>query len=200
MKGTSQITLSVCFIALLNLPAFASNPDETLHYGRAYEGGVVACLQSNGDLYNLIAANKDNSDGISWGGQGIAIGPSAQSETDGLANSQAIREKLGDDSSYAAKLCLDYEVDAAGNTPCKDDKPCYRDWFLPAKKQLHCLYKHHKEIGGFAKDYYWSSSEFAGYPEYSAWDLYFSDQAHHDSGEDDFERVRCVRYFTPPKS
>lgn len=199
MKGIGQLTCSVCLTALFSLPAYASNTENSLHYGSAFEGGVVACLQSKGDLQNLIAASKDNSDGIGWGGQGIAIGPAAQSETDGLGNSQAIRDKLGDARS-AAKLCLDYEVDEAGNTPCQEGKTCYRDWFLPAKKQLHCLYQHRQEIGGFSEDYYWSSSEFAGYPEYSAWDLYFSDKNHDDAGEDDFERVRCVRYFTPPKS
>lgn len=199
MKWTSPLTSTLCFATLLSLPV-ASNANDTLDYGRTFEGGVVACLQSNGDSDNLIAASTDNSDGIGWGGQGTSIGAMAQSETDGLGNSQAIRDKLGNESAYAAKLCLDYEVDAAGNSPCQGDKPCYRDWFLPAKKQLHCLYTHRKEIGGFAEDYYWSSSEFSGYPEYSAWDLYFSDKDHNDAGEDDSERVRCVRYFTPPKS
>lgn len=164
-------------------------------YGSNSEGGKIACLKSDGGINNLIAAKEDSSVGISWGGQGQAIGPTAQSETDGAANTKAIVGALGTKDQYAALLCKNYEIDAQGNKPCKQGLTCYKDWFLPSRKELDCLHDHQKEIGGFANDFYWTSSEFSGYPEYSAWDQYFGEGKHPSASEDDFNRVRCVRSF-----
>ena len=166
-------------------------------YGQAREGGKVACLKSDGGIDNLIAADKDSSAGITWGGQGRAIGASAQSETNGAANTRAIVTTLGNTTRYAAFLCKNYEVDASGNSPCKAGTTCYKDWFLPARKQLDCLRDNQKEIGGFANDFYWSSSEFAGYPQYSAWDTFFGEGEHPFASVNDFNKVRCVRVFDP---
>ncbi len=35
-------------------------------------------------------------------------------------------------------------------------------WRLPTKNELNMLYKNRKEIGSFALNYYWSSTEFDG--------------------------------------
>lgn len=166
-------------------------------YGVELSGGKVTCLMSDGGIDNLIAAKKDSSTGITWGGEGIAIGPSAQSDTDGLSNTKAIIATLGRDTKYAALLCDEYEIDAAGNSPCVQGNDCYKDWFLPSRKQLDCLYDHRKEVGGYADDFYWASTEFAGYPAYTSWDKFFGDGPHPIASEDDFNRVRCVRYFEP---
>ncbi|TAL65913.1 MAG: hypothetical protein EPN84_01005 [Legionella sp.] len=166
-------------------------------YGTSTEGGKIACLKSDEGIDNLIAAKTDISKGITWGGLGQAIGPSAQSDTDGMANTKAIVATLGKDSKYAALLCADYEIDDAGNTPCSAGAVCYRNWFLPARKQLDCVHEHRKEIGGFAEDFYWTSTEFAGYPAYTSWDKYFGDGEHEPSSIDDFNKVRCVRLFNP---
>lgn len=187
LAGTAAFTMT-----LLN----AANKNEIIP-GVSYGGGKVACLMSEGGIANLIAASVDNSDGITWGGLGQAIGPGAQSDSDGFANTKAIIKTLGTDSNYAAKLCADYEIDAAGNTPCQQGKICYDDWFLPAKKQLDCLFKNRVAIGGFAKAFYSSSTEFAGYPAYSSWDRYFSDDEQPLGSEGDSNRVRCVRLFVP---
>ena len=39
-------------------------------------------------------------------------------------------------------------------------------WRLPTKDELNMLYKNKEEIGGFASNYYWSSSE---YDKSNAW-------------------------------
>ena len=39
-------------------------------------------------------------------------------------------------------------------------------WRLPTKDELYMLYKNKEEIGGFASNYYWSSSE---YDKSNAW-------------------------------
>ncbi len=187
-----------CFLFLMIKELHASDttsPSKASLYGNEVDGGKLACLKSDGGINNLIAAKSDSSVGISWGGQGKAIGPSAQSETDGLGNTKAIVTTLGLKEEYAALLCTNYQIDSAGNSPCKQGLTCYKDWFLPSRKELDCLFEHKKELGGFASDFYWSSSEFSGYPEYSAWDKFFGDGEHPFASEDDFNRVRCVRVF-----
>jgi len=169
-----------------------------LAYGSEAQGGKIACLGADGGIDDLVVATKDSSEGITWGGEGSAVGPAAQSDTDGMGNTKAIIAKLGTSTKYAALLCREYEVDSLGNTPCLKDLTCYNDWFLPSRYQLDCVHAHKKEIGGFADDFYWSSSEFAGYPAYSAWDKFFGESEQEIAGVDDDERVRCVRVFNPP--
>lgn len=166
-------------------------------YGSDSGGGRVACLKSDGGIDDLVAAKVDISKGITWGGEGQAIGKSAQSDTDGAANSKAIVATLGRTSLYAALLCDRYEIDSSGHSPCLKGTTCYKGWFLPARYQLECLYQHKDKIGGFAEDFYWSSSEFAGYPQYTAWDKFFGAGEGPIDREEERFRVRCVRYFTP---
>lgn len=196
MNKWNLLSLVLISVLLIASRAYADSVPAKLTYGSDFEGGKVACMMADGGLANLITTKADNADGIGWGGLGKAIGPSAQSNTNDAANTEAIVKQLGTSEKYAALLCSNYEIDAAGNTPCQAGNACYNDWYLPAKDELECLFKHRKEIGGFAPDFYWSSTEFAGYPAFSAWDKYFGDDPEHPlSGEDDFERVRCVRLF-----
>lgn len=185
-----------CLVAMLmNLNNAYSSSSSS--YGANAEGGKIACLTADGGVDNLIAAKSDISNGFTWGGQGQAIGPSAQSDTDGMGNTKAIIATLGKNTESAALLCANFEIDDAGNVPCKPGATCYKDWFLPARKQLDCLHEHRKEIGGFIEDFYWTSTEFSGYPAYTSWDLYFGDKEHEPSSVDDFNSVRCVRLFNP---
>ena len=45
-------------------------------------------------------------------------------------------------------------------------------WRLPTKDELNMLYENREEIGGFANNYYWSSTE---YDNDRAWGQYFND-------------------------
>lgn len=136
----------------------------------------------------------DNSDDtIQWGGYGSAVGTN---DTDGAANSRAIVILLGD-GNYAAKLCRDFSVDSQGHTPCQTGNTCYNDWFLPAKDQLNCVFMNKASIGGFAKAYYWSSTELADNPAKQAWyQLFTNGNQYSDHKEYDL-RVRCVRAIKP---
>ena len=164
----------------------------TVAIGDPADGGVVAC--TNGGLNNLIAAKADSSMGIQWGGFGIAVGAGAQSNTDGASNTAVIVSELGTSSNYAARLC-DELTQPGGYTS---------DWFLPAGNnttasgQLNCLYDNQDAIGGFDNDIYWSSTEFSGDPEVSAW-AQGSGNGFQVNGDKniDYVRVRCVRAFTP---
>jgi hypothetical protein len=86
------------------------------------------------------------------------IGPSAQSLTDGQANTNAIiAQSL--DFACAAKLCDDYTNPETGTG-------VYSDWYLPSIKELEKCYTAKFAvtnilgiIDGFLFDNYWSSTE-----------------------------------------
>ena len=91
-------------------------------------------------------------------------------------------------AKYAAKLCDDLTYTINGVT--------YDDWFLPSKDELNLMYTQLKTngLGGFADNYYWSSSE-----DYSnagnAWRQTFYN-GHQSSGSRYYNyRVRPVRAF-----
>lgn len=177
----------------------------TTAVGQSAGGGVIACL--NGGSNNLIAASSDNSTNILWG-TNTAIGVSAQSTTDGAANTSAIVAELTGnqgqpETSYAAGICSLYQVDSQSNSPCAPGNTCYSDWFLPAGNnasssgQLNCLFTNATAIGGFGSVPYWSSTEFSSSPTTSAWGQDFNGGAQSILNKSDTYRVRCVRAFTP---
>ena len=156
------------------VPVQVTTPSTTLTYNFTYVapevglsayGGTIACLNGS----NLIAASVDNSPAIQWGGSGITT--SATSDTNGAANTATIISTLGANGGvvYAAQLCAQYTIDYLGNSPCTTT-PCYDQWFLPSgssfqaapNTQLYCLFSNKTQIGGFANDIYWGSTEYAG--------------------------------------
>ncbi|MDF1827561.1 MAG: DUF1566 domain-containing protein [Legionellaceae bacterium] len=152
----------------------------TAAVGDPADGGVIV------DTDGLIATALDDSTGIQWGGTGTTIGASAQSDTDGAANTTAIVTALGEEN-YAAQLCNALSI-TGGYTS---------DWFLPAREQLSALYDNKETIGNFANDNYWSSTEFPGNPSLNAWVQSFDSGFQFNSDKDNSSRVRCVRAFTP---
>ena len=163
--------------------------------GQSSGGGVIAVL--DGGLSNLIAATADNSTGIDWGGMGVAVGASAQSNTDGAGNTATIEAILGA-GVYAAQMCSAYEVDSQGNTPCQVGNTCYNDWFLPARNQLASLFINRAAVGGFANGTYWSSTESPDVLRFNAWGYEFSGGGGISAEVRSMSlRARCVRAFTP---
>ena len=72
---------------------------------------------------------------------------------------------------------------------CKNLGP---GWRLPTKDELNMLYKNKEEIGGFANNFYWSSTELVNY---SAWvqNFYLGDQLNFIKNYTFY--VRAVRAF-----
>ena len=70
----------------------------------------------------------------------------------------------------------------------------YSDWFLPSKDELNLMYTNLEVagVGGFAGDFYWSSSE---YNAYSAWLQDYGNGFQGSYGKYGAYRVRAVRAF-----
>ena len=64
-------------------------------------------------------------------------------------------------------------------------------WRLPTKNELNLMYLNKDKIGGFAKDYYWSSSE---YSSGQFWKQNF-DHGYQSNGYTNYVNVRAVRSF-----
>lgn len=156
----------------------------TTAIGDPADGGVIACKNTGAgsNLYNLVTPSSDNSMGIEWGGSGTAT--TATSTTDGATNTTTIVTALGAGSSYAARTCSTYTTTGGFTT----------GWFLSAKDQLNCLYGNKTAVGGFADNFYWSSTEADAN---LAWPLFFGDGTQDATLKSNPFHVRCARAFTP---
>jgi len=68
----------------------------------------------------------------------------------------------------------------------------YSDWYLPSRKQLRRLYEKKKLLKNVKEDWYWSSSVYVSYSNYS-WVVDFKDGDGNFSHESNKYFVRCVR-------
>jgi hypothetical protein len=68
----------------------------------------------------------------------------------------------------------------------------YSDWFLPSQDELNLMYQRKANIGGFAFDDYWSSSDNNSY---NAWTQYFGNGYQYDGSKGYDRRVRVVRAY-----
>jgi hypothetical protein len=155
--------------------------------GQNYQGGKVAYILQAGDpgydanvIHGLIAATSDLNLGIQWyNGSYIISGTTGSALGFGYANTNTIVSVQGG-GNYAAKICYDLVENG------------YSDWYLPSLDELNKLYINKASIGGFANDYYWSSTEF---DNYDAWIQGFSNGLQVNDGKFNEYYVRAVRAF-----
>jgi len=171
-----------------------------LTIGMDYLGGKIAYILQAGDPgydasvpHGLIAATEDQSLGIVWisggltqstsvlGGTGTALG-TGSSNTDNII-AQAVAAGNNTLTSYAAGLARAHNGGG------------YNDWYLPSKDELNKLYLNRVAIGGFANDYYWSSSEYDASSHRHAWFQHFGNAYQDGDLKYATRRVRAVRAF-----
>lgn len=150
-------------------------------------GGIVFYITpSSGGKHGLEAALSDQSSNAAWGCYGTVIaGADGTAVGTGAQNSLAILVGCGE-SGIAAKIAVSYAPNGISG------------WFLPSKNELNELYLNKGVVGGFADDFYWSSSQHTADPDHS------DDSAelqHFNDGEmgllqkSFMARVRAVRAF-----
>tara|TARA_Y100000766_G_scaffold244525_1_gene223849 strand:- start:853 stop:1290 length:438 start_codon:yes stop_codon:yes gene_type:complete len=97
-------------------------------------------------------------------------------------------------------VCAEYDLEMRykwkeAKTKCHQLKIGGKDdWYLPSKRELNMLYEnlHKNGLGGFANNYYWSSSD---YLNYLAWRQDFSNGYQLNYAKLDAFYVRVVRTF-----
>ena len=179
-----------------NEVSFTTANTVLLYIGQSYQGGKIAYILQAGDSgydatmqHGLIAAPNDQSTGAPWGCAGVSLSGQPDESVfffTGSSNSEGIISNC-QQAGIAARICGDLVLGG------------YSDWFLPSRDELWKMYLNKFTIGGFANDYYWSSSEHDDYDYWFdgiyAWWVRFNtgEQGWGDKNAPDY--VRAARYF-----
>jgi hypothetical protein len=187
ITGTSQL-LSVPY-ALHAKTAESVTSTCGLSIGDTHQGGIIFYLDASG-CHGLIAAPSDQSTGISWRDT-IDLDTYAYANGIGAGegNSQGIRRWQGACTScYASQLCQTLSLGG------------YTDWYLPSKYELNLMYQNIGQgdalglgnIGNFANDFYWSSTDANNI---GAWSQNFTSGTQGSFVKVRLDYVRAVRAF-----
>jgi len=178
MKNQLQFLGFTALMILLALTACEKEEDE-LKIGDLHAGGIVFYLDGNGG--GLVCAEADFESKVEWGCYDTLIGGTSAAIGSGAANTAKIVAGC-DQPGTAARFCND--LDWKG----------YKDWFLPSKDELELMYKNLKlnGFGGFANEYYWSSTEIE---KRAAWDHFFKLGDQGGTSKPTPRAVRPVRAF-----
>lgn len=160
ITGTSQL-LSVPYALYAANAGTASGGGNFTHYiGEEFGGGVIFHLwkDAQGVEHGLIVDKTDLGTSQAWSNiTQTAIGPAAQTNWDGVNNSNAIVGQAGHTNSAAA-LCLNSTNGGQS------------DWYLPSIQEFNMLWNNYYTVARsltqifgaseLSTDLYWSSSEF----------------------------------------
>jgi hypothetical protein len=165
-----------------------------LAIGQTYQGGIIFYLDPSG-CHGLISAPTDQSTGAQWidslATSYFNMRASGHGLFEGKYNTYAINGGQGGTSSAAA-IC---EFLTLGG---------YSDWYLPSVEELNKMYQNIGQgnslglgnVGGFAGNNYWSSTDAGPDGWYTVWGQNFS--SGFQSGlleKDTFLHVRAIRAF-----
>ena len=184
IKTTEEIT-DFSFCPTLIGTELVSNPQHQV--GDIVEGGIVFYVDETGQ-HCLVAAQEDLEGTYEWGCyQEDVDGADSQWIGSGLQNTMDITNQgcaTQNGGITAAQAALDAEINV------------YSDWYLPSQGELYLMYitigQGADNAGGFANDYYWSSSE---YSNHHAWYVYFGDGDTGSYVKKGTCRVRVIRAF-----
>ena len=151
-----------------------------------YQGGIIFWVDADGQ-HGLIAAKDDQSAGVSWfdtnvamayqynhtgtTGNGIYAGISNTTKIVAQQNALSTQASIANTSALtlvasAAQIADNYSIQEDGEQACTGavTETCYGDWYLPSKVELNLLYNQKNVVGGFANNFYWSSTENLSFP------------------------------------
>jgi hypothetical protein len=166
--------------------ALPVQPNQTYRIGdRGPAGGIVFYDKGQyTDGWRYMEAAPVDLGSSGWGGfSGKIIAGIETGIGSGKRNTELIIEALNrkSESGKAAQLCKAYILNG------------FSDWFLPSKDELNLIYTNLKQnsLGGFAREWYWSSSQ----GDYSAWGQRFNDGYQDTNATNRPNSVRAVRAF-----
>jgi len=147
----------------LTVTGSVTAPNNSNHYiGELFGGGIVFYVYDNGH-HGLIADTVDLSSNAPWtcsSFQSTYTYAFKNGVNGGIANTVKIVTQAGEGPlpPYAAQLCDKYN---GGN---------FSDWYLPSYYELNLMYSNigqgasspYTNIGAFANNFYWSSTEYNG--------------------------------------
>lgn len=155
-------------------------------------GGWVFYEDEAGDFdWTYLEAAPEDTDwaDVWWGGYGTLVGAGAQGTAigTGATNTAAIVAAYGENEPYASRS--DYAARLATELVYNG----FDDWFLPSRDELDLMFEnlHLRGIGGFAPQYYWSSSEYSAT---RVWYRHFGNGIQGNLGAST-SRVRAIRAY-----
>ena len=162
------------------------------YVGELYGGGIIFHLNKDslGNEHGLIASLQDVSTSAKWGLSGIDF-YGFKNASDGKDNYKAMLNN-GAEPGTAARVVEKYQHDG------------YKDWYLPALKELLLLYQvkevidkaldtdKNEKTKGLERKHYWSST---GYSASTSWFFSFYNGGATNYGKNYVFNVRAIRAF-----
>ncbi|MCF8374224.1 MAG: DUF1566 domain-containing protein [Bacteroidales bacterium] len=187
ITGTSQLLSVPYALHAKTAESITGSPGGFTHYiGELYGGGIVVAVWKENGIEKGLIASLTNIGIAPWSSvTATVIGATAQSLSDGQANTTAIVNQ--GDTNGAAFLCDNY---SAGG---------FNDWYLPALWELNQCYNAAFVVNtilgttnGFVGAFYWSSTEHStGTAWYKSLLFGTADSTNKSYGN----RVRAIRRF-----
>ena len=160
--------------------------------GELYGGGIIFNIHNDslGNQHGLIASLHDLSKAAKWGLFGIDF-YGFKNATTGVNNTKAMITN-GAEPGTAARLCVGYSHDG------------FKDWYLPALKEMLLLYEVKDIIDGvldkdksdktkgLERKHYWTST---GYSAATSWFFSFYNGGATNYGKNFVFNVRAIRAF-----
>ena len=160
-------------------------------YGQAYAGGLIFYLDTldvHPSFEGVVLATVDQSADAEWGCNLTPI-PGADGIVIGTGNQNTIDIEAGCTTpDIAADICANLDLNG------------FMDWVLPSKDELNEMYfkigpgaaSPNTNVGGFAADIYWSSTEVS---VNLAWLQNFNNGVQQTVNKSGINNVRAVRAF-----
>jgi hypothetical protein len=181
ITGTSEL-LSVPY-ALHAKTAESVTSTCGLSIGDTYAGGIIFFLDGSG-CHGLVAKATDETGFYKWSSTNFNTWAFLSGIYGGAQNTKkSIARAVASSSTCPAASVCD-NLTSGG----------YTDWYLPSKDELDMMYVnlHMQGFGGFATNFYWSSTE---YGNSAAWNQGFYDGLQYANAKGNGTYVRAVRAF-----